>query len=250
MNETQRYFGQHARAYAQSARHARGQDLTRLLDALNLKAGQRALDLATGPGHVALQMAERGLAVTGADLTPEMLAVARAAERERQLEQPIRWVAADAARLPLPDHAFEIVVCRRAAHHFPDLARVLQECRRVLAPGGRLGISDMTAPAASLDALNELERRRDHSHAAAQSADQWIGHLLAAGFRLEWVEVTVEPMTPQEWLAPVQPASPEGQAAFQCLAEWPAPTRAALLPGGTFLKYRILLTAVNPETQT
>ena len=244
MNEIQRYFGQHAQDYAQSARHARGSDLARLLDALHLEAGQRALDIATGPGHVAFQLAERGLEVTGADLTPEMLQLAQAAERERTLPHPISWVAADAASLPCEDSAFDVVVCRRAAHHFPNLPRVLQECRRVLASGGRLGISDMTAPAANLDALNHLERLRDPSHQAAQSADQWVGHLLDAGFGLEWLEVTVEPMTREEWLSPVQPGSPEGQAAFQHMAGWPAPTRAGLLPDGTFLKYRILVTAV------
>ncbi len=244
-HDVQRYFGQHARAYAVSERHARGSDLGRLLDALDPQPGQAALDLATGPGHVALRLAERGLKVTAADLTPEMLAVARAAEQERPLPQPIAWIEADAAQLPCPDGQFDAVVCRRAAHHFPDLPRVLRESRRVLKPGGRLAVSDMTAPAASMDALNEVERLRDRSHAQAQTVDQWIGHLLDAGFGLQWVELTVEPMTREEWLAPVAPDSPEGQAAFERMDRWPEAVRQALYCDDTFLKYRVLLVGVR-----
>lgn len=244
--DVQRYFGQHARNYATSERHARGADLARLLDALDLAPGQVALDIATGPGHVAFQLAERGLAVTAADLTPEMLAVARAAEPERPLPHPITWIEADAARLPCEAGQFDTVVCRRAAHHFPNIPQVLRESQRVLKPGGRLGISDMTAPAASIDALNDIERLRDHSHVAAQTVDQWVGHLLSADFRLQWLEVTVEPMTREEWLAPVTPDSPEGQAAFQRMDRWPDAIRHALFPEDTFLKYRVLLVAVRP----
>lgn len=244
--DVQRYFGQHAHDYAKSERHARGADLARLLAALELTPGQRALDLATGPGHVAFRLAERGLAVTAADLTPEMLAVARAAEPERALPHPITWIQADAARLSCEPGQFDTVVCRRAAHHFPNLPQVLRESRRVLKPGGRLGISDMTAPAASIDALNDLERLRDHSHVAAQTVDQWVGHLLSADFRLQWLELTVEPMTREQWLSPVVPDSPEGQAAFQRMDRWPDAVRHALFPDDTFLKYRVLLVAARP----
>lgn len=243
--ELQRYFGQHAHDYAHSEPHARGADLARLLDALDLESGQRALDVATGPGHVAFRLAERGLAVTAADLTPEMLAVARAAEQERPLPHPITWIEADAAHLPCAEGQFDAVVCRRAAHHFPNLPQVLRESRRVLKPGGRLGISDMTAPTASIDALNDVERIRDHSHVAAQTADQWVSHLLSADFRLQWLELTVEPMTREEWLAPVTPESPEGQAAFDRMDSWPDAVRHALFPQDTFLKYRVLLVAVR-----
>ena len=244
-NEAQRYFGQHARAYAHSERHARGADLARLVDALDLQPGQRALDLATGPGHVAFRLAEQGLDVTAADLTPEMLAVARMAEPERQLPHPIAWLEADASQLPCETGQFNVVVCRRAAHHFPNLPEVLSECRRVLTSGGRLGVSDMTAPGAAIDALNDLERLRDHSHVAAKTADQWLGHLLSAGFRLQWLELTVEPMTREEWLAPVTPDSPEGQAAFARMDSWPPAVRLALFPDDTFLKYRVLLIAAT-----
>jgi len=244
MKQVEQFFGQHAQDYAVSPRHAHGGDLDRLLARLDLYPGQRALDVATGPGHVAFQLAARGLVVVGLDRTPEMIALAEQEQAARATAAPpVRFVLADAAAVPFDDGSFERVTCRRAAHHLPDLDGALREWARVLTPGGLLGISDLSAPDAYLDELNAVERMRDPSHQAAQSADQWMNRLAAAGFRLAWLEVTVEPMTPLEWLSPVAPDSPEGRRALTAIAKWPPATRAALLPNGTFYKYRLLLTA-------
>jgi ubiquinone/menaquinone biosynthesis C-methylase UbiE len=236
------FFGAHARDYAASPRHARGGDLARLLDAIRTAPGQKALDVATGPGHVAFQLAERGLSVVGLDVTPAMLAVAQeSAEHRPDLVGRLQWVLADAARVPLADASVDVVTCRRAAHHFPSIPAALREWARVLRPGGVVGISDLTAPRGQLDALNAVERLRDPSHQAALSADEWVDALVAAGFRLRWSEVTVEPMTALEWLSPVRPESGEGRAALDAIAAWDAGTAHALHDDGVFMKYRILL---------
>jgi 2-polyprenyl-3-methyl-5-hydroxy-6-metoxy-1,4-benzoquinol methylase len=238
------FFGAHAEAYRDSPRHARGADLDRLVEALDLAPGLTALDLATGPGHVARALARRGLTVTGLDLTPAMIAVAREAAATEGLS--VTWVEGDVAALPFPDAAFDRVTCRRAAHHFPALGQVLTEAFRVLKPGGLLGISDMTAPALAVDALNTVERIRDRSHHAALTPDAWLDGLVTAGFRLRDLRVTVEPMTPVEWLLPVSPDSSAGQEALGRIADWPERVREALAPGGRFLKYRLLLVAEKP----
>jgi ubiquinone/menaquinone biosynthesis C-methylase UbiE len=100
--------------------------------------GERVLDLACGTGVVARHAAplvEPGGQVVGADVNPGMLAVA--AERAPGIE----WREADAARLPFGDGAFDVALCQQALMFFPDRAAALGELARVLAPGGRVGVS-------------------------------------------------------------------------------------------------------------
>lgn len=239
------FFGTHAASYRLSTRHAQGADLDRLLDRLDLAPEQTALDLATGAGHVAVRLARQGLAVRAADPTAAMLEQARTLAREAGVA--IGWDQTAAEHLPYADGQFDRVVCRRAAHHFADLPQALAEAHRVLRPEGLLGVSDMTAPALSMAALNHLEQARDPSHRQARTPDEWMDLILGAGFRLQWLEVTVEPMTPEQWLSPVQSTEAAGQAAFTAMASWSPAVRQALEPGGVFLKYRLLLVAVRPD---
>jgi ubiquinone/menaquinone biosynthesis C-methylase UbiE len=238
------FFGTHAAQYRTSARHARGADLERLLGALDLSPGMNALDIATGAGHVAVRLAELGLQVWAMDPTEAMLAEAQQLAAERAVS--VQWEQGLAEALPHSAATFDRVVCRRAAHHFSDLPRALREAQRVLRAGGLLGVSDMTAPAPAIDALNHVERVRDPSHRQARTPDEWLSLLINAGFRLRWLEVTVEPMSPQEWLAPVTPDEAHGRAALDEIRAWSGPLADALCPGGTFLKYRLLVVGEKP----
>lgn len=238
------FFGQRAHSYRLSARHARGQDLDRLLAHLDPPEGGQALDLATGAGHVAVRLAGAGLRVTALDPTAAMLDEARELARERGAE--VAFVQTVAEHLPFADDTFDVAVCRRAAHHFSDLAQALSEAARVLKPGGFLGISDMTAPREAMPDLNRIEQIRDPSHVQARTPDEWVGLLLGAGLRLQVLEVLVEPMTPEEWLSPVTPEEPEGAQALLQIHEFEEPTRSMLTPEGTFVKYRLLAVAHKP----
>ena len=111
-----------------------------ILEALAPQPGERLLDVACGTGVVARQAAPRvapGGRVCGLDLNDAMLDVARAASAETEID----WRQGDAAAMPLPDAAFDVVVCQAALMFMPDPAAALGEMRRVLAPGGRLGLS-------------------------------------------------------------------------------------------------------------
>jgi SAM-dependent methyltransferase len=107
-----------------------------LLDAAAVGVGDAVLDVACGPGVVAAAAAERvgpSGAVTGVDVNPGMIAVAA---RDRR----VRWVQADAARLPFADGGFDRVLCQAGLQFVPDRLGALREMRRVLRPGGRLAL--------------------------------------------------------------------------------------------------------------
>ena len=111
-----------------------------------LSAGERVLDLGSGAGTdslVAAQMVgERGR-VTGVDMTPAMLAKARAAAAEMGISN-VEFVEGEAERLPLPDEGFDVVISNGVIDLIPDKDAVFAELHRVLVPGGRIQIADVT----------------------------------------------------------------------------------------------------------
>jgi SAM-dependent methyltransferase len=111
-----------------------------------LEPGRRVLDLGSGAGTdslVAAQMVgERGH-VTGIDMTPAMLAKARAAAAEMGLSN-VEFVGGEAERLPFPDESFDVVISNGVIDLIPDKDAVFAELHRVLVPGGRMQIADVT----------------------------------------------------------------------------------------------------------
>lgn len=166
-------FGPRAQSYRTSALHAGGPDLALLVQWLDPHPGERALDVATGGGHVALALARAGADVWACDLTPEMLEATRGLLEEHDCTA--EFAVAEASALPYPDGAFDIVTCRIAAHHFPDAQAFFNEVARVLKPGGRLGFQDQTLPPEGPSAVlaDVFERTRDSSHNQAYSEKGW-----------------------------------------------------------------------------
>jgi ubiquinone/menaquinone biosynthesis C-methylase UbiE len=107
--------------------------------------GSRVLDVSTGTGEAALMtLPIVGMSgfVVGADISPQMLRVAR-----DRLHQPLFWpVAADGQALPFQDASFDSVVCQLGLQFFPDPARGLSEFRRVLRGNGNLAICVISTP--------------------------------------------------------------------------------------------------------
>jgi arsenite methyltransferase len=111
-----------------------------------LAAGERVLDLGSGAGTdslVAAQMVAPGGSVTGVDMTPEMLAKARAASAEMGAEN-VEFMEAEAESLPFDDKRFEVVISNGVIDLVPDKDAVFSEIRRVLVPGGRIQVADVT----------------------------------------------------------------------------------------------------------
>lgn len=126
--------------------HPGGLALTRrLASALGVRPGWRVVDVASGPGTTArLLAAEYAVTVDGVELGESAVAGARSAADEAGLSSRIRFHRGDAERLPLPDAIADAVICECALCMFPDKAAAAAEFARVLRPGGRAGITDVT----------------------------------------------------------------------------------------------------------
>src|SRR5437879_4560489 len=179
--KVQAQFGAAAEAYVACPGFATGDDLAQLVAWGRARRPRRVLDVATGGGHTALAFTRVAGHVTACDLTEPMLAAARGLVRDRGAAAA--FVAGDAVTLPFRDGAFDVVTCRIAPHHFPDVAGAVREVRRVLRPGGSFLVQDILghddAEAAAF--ITEVERRRDPTHIRAYRAVEWKAFLRAAG---------------------------------------------------------------------
>jgi ubiquinone/menaquinone biosynthesis C-methylase UbiE len=131
-----------------------------------LRPGERVLDVACGTGVVARLAAERvgpSGTVAALDLNPAMLSVARSVP---STGAAIRWYETSAESIPLPDDAFDVVLCQLGLQFVADKSAALREMRRVLAPGGRLLVST-PPPNAFFDVLDEAMTRHVGSEAGA-----------------------------------------------------------------------------------
>lgn len=113
-----------------------------LCEALDLRAGQRVLDVAAGNGNASLAAARRWCHVTATDYVPALLENAR--ERASADRLDIAFREADAESLPFEDASFDVVTSTYGVMFTPDQARAAAELLRVCRPGGRIGLANWT----------------------------------------------------------------------------------------------------------
>ena len=101
--------------------------------------GQRVLDISTGKGRFAVNLAALAAEVTALDIAPQMLALAQHAADEHGVG--VQFLQADAEQLPFPDAAFDVALCMEAIMHVPHPQRLLDEMARVTRPGGKVILS-------------------------------------------------------------------------------------------------------------
>ena len=105
----------------------------------------QVLDVGCGPGRLVVHIARQvpGLMVTGIDVSPDMIELARRRAEAWNLSARVRFEVADVGALPFPDSHFDLVVSTFSLHHWRDPARGLAEVRRVLKPAGKACIYDL-----------------------------------------------------------------------------------------------------------
>jgi SAM-dependent methyltransferase len=160
-------WSQRADAFRESPTHREGPDLDLMVEWCEPGPDVKVLDVATGGGHVARRLREEGCTVVTVDPAPGMKAD----------------VVAPAEHLPFEDGSFDVVTCRIAAHHFPDIAAAVVEMARV--SNRLLVIEDNLFRG---EHVEEAERLRDPTHIRCYSEDEWKELVTGAGFEVEQVE--------------------------------------------------------------
>ena len=169
-----------AKAYRESPTHREGPDLDLVVEWCEPEEGVKALDVATGGGHVARRLREEGAQVVTLDPSPGMQAD----------------VVARAEDLPFADGSFDVVVSRIAPHHFTDVRAAVAEMERV---SNRLVVIEDTL--FSSDRHEHAEKLRDPTHVRNYTEDEWREFLTEAGLEVEQVECFEKTHPLEDWLA-------------------------------------------------
>src|ERR1035438_10225671 len=183
------YQSDFARMLLGDSFHPGGQRLTaRLGEHLGLGPGSRVLDVASGKGESAIFLARQfGCEVVGVDFGPQSVREANSRAEAAQCDRLVRFVVGDAEHLDFPDAVFDAVICECAFCTFPDKRAAASEFARVVRPGGRLGMSDLTR---SGPLPKDLEGLLSWIAciADARPVEEYAGYMEAAGFDVTTIE--------------------------------------------------------------
>ena len=187
-----------AQAYRDSPTHREGPDLDLLVEWCEPEEGMKALDVATGGGHVARRLREGGATVVTLDPSPGMQAD----------------VVASAEHIPFADGSFDVVVSRIAPHHFTDVPAAVAEMARV---SNRLVVIEDTLY--SSDRHEQAEKLRDPTHVRNYTEDEWREFLTEAGLEVEDSERFEKTHPLEAWLARTGCEGDEAERVKELLAD-------------------------------
>jgi SAM-dependent methyltransferase len=204
-----------AEAYMESDTHREGRDLDLFV---SWAEGETALDVATGGGHVARRLHERGFEVTTLDPAPGMRAD----------------VLAPAEHIPFADGCFDTVATRIAPHHFTDIRAAVTEMARVA-----LRVVLIEDTLYDSDEVEEAERLHDPTHVRSYSEPEWRSFLEEAGLTVEEVELQPKRRDFGAWCDRTGCTGPERERARQLLGD-------RIHEQGVYTDTKILIRARKP----
>lgn len=193
-------FSQRAASYASSAAHFNAESLRLIGRLASEGAYGLGVDVATGPGFTAFEVAPFCDLVVATDPAIGMLQKVRDIAIERGITN-VSTVPAYADKLPFEDSSTDLVTCRTAPHHFPSIIDFLREVGRILSPGGTFIIADTSAPEDdNLDRwMNKVELWRDPTHMRDIKHSEWRGLIADAGLVQDFEATTRVYMTARDW---------------------------------------------------
>jgi demethylmenaquinone methyltransferase/2-methoxy-6-polyprenyl-1,4-benzoquinol methylase len=178
--------------------------------------GDRTLDAACGTGDLALACLRAGAAtVVGLDFSERML------ERARRKSDEIEWLRGDLLDLPFADASFDSATVGFGIRNVDDLPAALRELRRVLVPGGRLAVLEITRPAGPLAAFYRLWFER---------LIPWIGRLLPGGAAYRYLPASVRRFPGPAELAGALAVAGFGEIRYRLLAGGIVALHAGVVP--------------------
>src|SRR5262245_9539045 len=121
-----------------------------------LSSGDRVLEVAPGPGYLAIELARLGYRIAGLDVSRTFVRIAR--ENAAGAGVQVDFQEGDAAALPFAADAFDFIICRAALKNFSDPVGALREMHRVLRSGGKAMIIDMRNDASSKSIIDEVAK--------------------------------------------------------------------------------------------
>lgn len=167
----------------------------RTVDSLLLKAGDHALDLATGTGDLAIMIARRvpGVRVTGVDPSTGMLGVGMRKVADARLQDHVSLHVGDAQALSYADNSFDGTTIAFGIRNVPDRLLGLQEMARVTRAGGRIAILELSEPRGGI--MGPMARFHIHT------VVPWLGSLLSGAKEYRYLQKSIEAFPPAKEFA-------------------------------------------------
>lgn len=199
-----KHFGYHADKWHWYIPHAAVAMIDHLADFAGLKPGERVLDAGCGEGRASLRLAEKyGADVTGIDMVPQALGVAR--KRARNTTAKVEYLEGDYNRLPFDDGTFDMVFTLETFTHTSDPHATLRELWRVLKPGGRIVIFDYsirkldTLPPGFKEAMVNIAKGTDCPGFTIIDHDYYANNLPLLGMDDFDLENLTDKVSPSLW---------------------------------------------------
>jgi ubiquinone/menaquinone biosynthesis C-methylase UbiE len=166
------------------------------LNTVNLEAGERVLDVGTGPGFLAQSIAETvgtSGSVCGVDVSEFLLSVARSQNKDKSR---IEFAYGNATNLPYPDEDFDSVVCTQVLEYVPDVDAALTEFHRVLRKGGKIALLDTDWDSIVWHTSDRVTMNRILTAWEAHAADPFLPRTLAERMKRQGFQIELQKIIP------------------------------------------------------